>query len=41
MRYICRLFSKEIILNNFPGSSSDEILERMIELQIYTEENLR
>jgi hypothetical protein len=41
VRYICRLFAKEMILRNFPGYSADELLERMIELSLYTEENLR
>ncbi len=41
LRYICRLFSKELILKNFPGISPDRLLERMIELSMYTEENLR
>jgi hypothetical protein len=41
LRYICRLFAKEMVQKNFPGYSSDELLERMIELSLYTEENLR
>ncbi len=41
LRYISRLFAKELVLKNFPGYSSDELLERMIELSLYTEENLR
>ena len=41
LRYICRLFSKELVLRNFPGYAADELLERMIELLLYTEENLR
>lgn len=41
LRYICRLFVKELILKNFPGFSREELLERMIELSLYTEENLR
>jgi len=40
LRYICRLFVKELILKNFPGFSREELLERMIELSLYTEENL-
>ncbi len=40
-RYICRLFAKEMVQKNFPGYSSDQLLERMIELSLYTEENLR
>ena len=41
IRYICRLFAKEMVLKNFPGYSPDQLLERMIELSMYTEENLR
>jgi len=41
LRYICRLFSKELVLRNFPGVSSGDLLERMVELSLYTEENLK
>jgi hypothetical protein len=41
IKYICRLFSKELVLRNFQGFDSGELLERMIELTLYTEENLR
>ena len=41
LRYICRLFCKELVLHNFPGFQRDELLERMIELSMYTEENLK
>ncbi len=41
LRYVCRLFSKELVLHNFPGYSPESLLERMIELSLYTEENLR
>ncbi|HJN07952.1 MAG: ATP-binding protein [Pirellulaceae bacterium] len=41
LRYACRLFSKELVLHNFPGYSPEQLLERMIELSLYTEENLR
>jgi len=40
LRYICRLFAKEMVLRNFPGYSPDQLLERMIELSLYTEDNL-
>jgi len=40
-RYITRLFVKELVLRNFPGLPSDQMLERMIELSLYTEENLK
>jgi len=41
LRYICRLFCKELVHHNFPGMQSSEILERMIELSLYTEEHLK
>lgn len=41
LRYICRLFAKEMVQKNFPGYSANQLLERMIELSLYTEENLR
>ncbi len=41
LRYICRLFSKELVLANFPGFGSTDLLERMIELSMYTEERLK
>ncbi len=41
LRYICRLYMKELVQKNFPGLSSDQLLERMVELSIYTEEHLK
>jgi hypothetical protein len=41
LRYICRLFCKELVHHNFPGLQVDELLERMIELTLYTEEHLK
>ncbi|MEE8440240.1 MAG: ATP-binding protein [Spirochaetia bacterium] len=41
LRYVARLFAKEIVLANFPGDTREEILERMIELTLYMDENLR
>ncbi len=41
MRYVARLFAKEVVRKNFPGASGDELLERMIELTLYMEEHLR
>jgi len=41
LRYICRLFAKEMVFKNFPGLSPDQLLERMIELSLYTEEHLK
>jgi hypothetical protein len=40
LKYICRLFAKELVLRNFQGYRSEELLERMIELSLYTEEHL-
>jgi hypothetical protein len=40
IRYIARLFAKELVCKNFKGIPSDELLERMIELTLYMEENL-
>lgn len=41
LRYICRLFAKELVIRNFPGYSANELVERMVDLLLYTEENLR
>ncbi|MDQ2917319.1 MAG: ATP-binding protein [Pseudomonadota bacterium] len=41
LRYICRLFAKELVLRNFVGIAPDQLLERLLELTLYTEENLR
>jgi hypothetical protein len=41
IRYIARLFAKELVLANFPEATKEELLERMVELTLYTEENLR
>jgi signal transduction histidine kinase len=41
LRYICRLFAKELVFRNFPGLPADQLLERMIELGLYTEEHLK
>ncbi|NND71938.1 MAG: hypothetical protein HKN43_10190 [Rhodothermales bacterium] len=41
LRYICRLYAKELVLKNFPGLRPDQLLERMLEISLYTEENLR
>ncbi len=40
IRYIARLFAKELVHKNFNGIPPDELLERMIELTLYMEENL-
>jgi len=41
LRYICRLYSKELVLRNFAGVPAEQLLERLIELNLYTEENLK
>ncbi len=41
LRYICRLYIKELVHSNFPGLSPDHLLERMVELSLYTEEHLK
>jgi hypothetical protein len=41
LRYIARLYAKELVLKNFPGLPPDKLLERMIELSLYSEEHLR
>ncbi len=41
IRYIARLFAKELVLANFPEVTKEELLERMVELTLYTEEYLR
>ena len=41
LRYVARLYAKEIVLANFPGGSREEVLERLVELTLYMDENLR
>ena len=41
LRYIARLYAKELVYKNFPGYAPEQLLERMIELSLYTEEHLR
>ncbi len=41
LRYICRVYIKELVHINFPGLAADHLLERMVELSIYTEEHLK
>jgi len=40
LRYITRLFAKELVLVNFPEADRSQPLERLIELQLYAEERL-
>ena len=41
LRYLVRLYVKELVLKNFSGVSADQLLERMIELSLYAEEKLK
>jgi hypothetical protein len=41
LRYLVRLYVKELVLKNFFGLPADQLLERMIELSLYTEEKLK
>jgi hypothetical protein len=41
LRYIIRLFSKELVLRNFAGLAPHQLLERLIELTLRAEENLK
>ena len=40
IRYLIRLYAKELVLKNFVGLPPDQLLERMVELSLRTEENL-
>lgn len=41
VRYICRLYIKELVLANFLELDKEELLERMVEVSLYAEEGLR
>ena len=41
LRYIVRLFAKQLVLHNFPGHKPEELLERLVELSLYAESKLR
>jgi hypothetical protein len=41
LKYICKLYAKELVLINFIGAGRDELLERMAELLLYSEEHLK
>jgi hypothetical protein len=40
LRYLIRLYVKELVLRNFTGLPTEQVLERMIELSLYAEEKL-
>lgn len=41
LRYLVRLYVKELVLKNFAGLGSEQLLERMVELSLYAEEKLK
>ena len=41
LRYLVRLYVKELVLRNFTGLPAEQLLERMIELSLYAEEKLK
>jgi hypothetical protein len=41
VRYLLRLFAKELLCQNFIGMPTDQMLERLVELSLYAEENLK
>jgi hypothetical protein len=41
LRYIVRLYVKELVLRNFAGVSAEQLAERMIELSLYVEDKLK
>ncbi|MGH8132636.1 MAG: ATP-binding protein [Steroidobacteraceae bacterium] len=41
LRYLVRLYVKELVLRNFTGVSAEQLLERMVELTLYAEEKLK
>ena len=41
LRYLVRLYVKELVLKNFAGLPADQLLERMVELSLYAEEKLK
>jgi hypothetical protein len=41
LRYLVRLYVKELVLKNFAGAPPEQLLERMIELSLYAEDKLK
>ena len=41
LRYLVRLYVKELVLRNFAGLPAEQLLERMVELSLYAEEKLK
>jgi hypothetical protein len=40
LRYLVRLYAKELVMHNFAGLPPEQLLERMVELSLRTEEHL-
>jgi hypothetical protein len=41
LRYLVRLYIKELVLKNFAGLPAEQLAERMIELSLYVEDKLK
>ena len=41
LRYLVRLYVKELVLKNFRGLPAEQLMERLIELSLYVEEKLK
>ena len=41
LRYLLRIYVKELVLKNFVGLPAEQVAERMIELSLYVEEKLK
>jgi hypothetical protein len=41
LRYLVRLYIKELVLKNFRGLPAEPLMECMIELSLYVEEKLK
>src|ERR1700752_1976382 len=41
LRYLVRLYVKELVLRNFAGLPAPQVVERMVELSLYVEEKLK
>jgi hypothetical protein len=41
LRYLVRLYVKELVLQNFVGLPAEQMAERMVELSLYVEEKLK
>jgi hypothetical protein len=41
LRYLVRLYVKELVLKNFAGVPAEQLAERMVELSLYVEDKLK